>query len=63
MRTASLLVEMYKASRELFTCENVAQAGGVWHSELAGGQYLFPDGSMGSFAWYCRFVEHQQEAT
>jgi hypothetical protein len=37
MSTASLLVEMHKASRELFTRETIAQPGGVWHSEVAGG--------------------------
>ena len=63
MSTASLLVEMYKAGRGLFTPETIAQAGGVWHREVAGGQYVFPDGSMGRFAWYCRFVEYQPQAT
>jgi hypothetical protein len=62
MSTASLLAEMRKANGELFTHEMIAHAGGVWRAEIAGGQYVFPDGSMGRFAWYCRFVEYQQQA-
>jgi hypothetical protein len=62
MSTASLLAEMLEAGRELLTHETITHAGGVWHSEIAGGQYVFPDGSMGHFAWYCRFVEYQRRA-
>jgi hypothetical protein len=58
MSTASLIVEMRKDGGELFTRETIVQAGGVWHPEIAGGQYVFPDGSMGRFAWHCRFVEY-----
>jgi hypothetical protein len=60
MNAASLLEEMRKAGGDLFTHETVTHAGGVWHSEIAGGQYVFPDGSMGRFAWNCRFVEYQR---
>jgi hypothetical protein len=50
MSAASLLAEMRKADGELFTHETITHAGGVWRSEIAGGQYVFPDGSMGHFA-------------
>jgi hypothetical protein len=60
MSTASLLAEMRKAGGELFTHEAISHAGGVWHSEIAGGQFVFPDGSMGHFAWHCRFVEYRR---
>jgi hypothetical protein len=60
MSKASLLAEMPKAGAELITHETITHAGGVWHPEIAGGQYVFPDGSMGHFAWHCRFVEYQR---
>jgi len=60
MSKASLLAEMRKAGGEQFTHETITQAGGVWNSEIAGGQYVFSDGSMGHFAWHCRFVEYQR---
>jgi hypothetical protein len=62
MSMASLLAETRKVGGELFTHETITHAGGVWHAEIAGGQYVFPDGSMGRFAWHCRFVEYLHEA-
>jgi hypothetical protein len=62
MSKASILAEMRKAGAELFTHETITHAGGVWHPEIAGGQYVFADGSMGHFAWHCRFVEYQRSA-
>jgi hypothetical protein len=47
MSTASLLEEMRKAGGEQFTHETMTHAGGVWHSEIAGGQYVFPEGIAG----------------
>jgi len=57
MSTASLFAEMRKAGGELFTHETITHAGGVWHPEIADGQYVFPEETNPAFPSVGRIAE------